>query len=110
MTDGIDIHLTRLIEAVNSPDWWAIGITVVNALIMVWLGVKQYRLQQQQTYIQEYQTKLQERQTKHQEYEIYRDLYKTISDVQIEIFYFLFMSVCQQCHQKKMVFICLVTR
>ena len=87
---GNDQILQELVEAVNSPDWWAIGITVVNALIMVWLGVKQYRLQQQQTYIQEYQTKLQERQTKHQEYEIYRDLYKTISDVQIEISNFLF--------------------
>lgn len=35
------IYLDKLIEAVeelNSPDWWAIGITVVNALIMIWLG------------------------------------------------------------------------
>lgn len=47
----IKIYLDKLIEAVeelNSPDWWTIGITVVNALIMIWLGWKQYKLQEQQ--------------------------------------------------------------
>lgn len=58
----IKIYLDNLIEAVeklNSPDWWTIGITsaitVVNAAIMVWLGWKQYTLQQQQFRTQEYE-------------------------------------------------------
>lgn len=61
------ILLHRLVEEVeklNSPDWWIIGITVVNALIMAWLGWRQYKLQKQQT--------------KAQEYEIYRKLYRSI--------------------------------
>ena len=49
------IYLDKLIEAVNSTDWWAIGITVVNALIMIWLGWRQYKLQQQQTKQQDYE-------------------------------------------------------
>lgn len=58
--------LKELVESVNSPDWWAISITVVNALIMVWLGVKQYKLQQQQKKVQEY--------------EVYRTLYAMIME------------------------------
>ena len=38
------ILLNKLVEAVDSPDWWAIGITIVNALIMAWLGWRQYKL------------------------------------------------------------------
>ena len=53
------IDSSQLVEAVNSPDWWTIGITsaitVVNAAIMVWLGWKQYKLQQQQFRTQEYE-------------------------------------------------------
>ena len=52
------IYLDKLIEAVdklNSPDWWTIGITVVNAIIMIWLGWRQYKLQQQQTKQQDYE-------------------------------------------------------
>ena len=52
------MYLDKLIEAVeelNSPDWWTIGITVVNALIMIWLGWRQYKLQQQQTKQQDYE-------------------------------------------------------
>ena len=52
------ILLEKLIEAVNSPDWWSIGITAVittiNAVIMVWLGWQQYQLQKKQTSIQYY--------------------------------------------------------
>lgn len=61
-----DQILQELVDAVNSPDWWAISITVVNALIMVWLGVKQYKLQQQQKKVQEY--------------EVYRMLYAMIKE------------------------------
>ncbi len=53
------VDSSQLVEAVNSPDWWTIGITsaitVVNAAIMVWLGWKQYKLQQQQFRTQEYE-------------------------------------------------------
>lgn len=48
------IYLDKLIEAVNSTDWWTIGITVVNALIMIWLGWKQYKLQEQQNKLARY--------------------------------------------------------
>ena len=56
----IKIYLDNLIEAVeklNSPDWWTIGITIVNALIMIWLGWKQYKLQKEQSKSQEYAIK-----------------------------------------------------
>lgn len=50
--------LQELVEAINRPDWWTIGITsaitIINATIMVWLGWRQYKLQKQQTYAQEY--------------------------------------------------------
>ena len=55
MTDESKILFEQLIEAINSPDWWTIGITVVNALIMIWLGWRQYKLQQQQTKQQDYE-------------------------------------------------------
>lgn len=68
-------------EAVNRPDWWTIGITsaitIINAAIMVWLGVKQYQLQKQQT-------KLQEQQNKQQEYEVYRSLYVIIKEINLQ--------------------------
>ena len=60
--------LQELVEAVNRPDWWAIGITAVNALFLGWLAWRQYKLQRQQN-------KFVERQTKQQEYEVYRSLY-----------------------------------
>lgn len=64
------ILLHRLVEEVeklNSPDWWVIGITVVNALIMVWLAWRQYQLQKQQA--------------KFQEYEMYKDLFLFVKDI-----------------------------
>ena len=72
------IYFDNLIEAVeklDSPDWWAIGITVVNALIMIWLGWKQYTLQKQQTNAQEFST--------------YRDLYNVIKEANFQIDNFL---------------------
>lgn len=77
--------INRLIESIdklNSPDWWTIGITIVNALIMVWLGWRQYKLQQRQT-------KLQEQQTLQQEYDIYSRLYKLVKSADVEIDHFL---------------------
>ena len=61
----------QLIDALDGPDWWSIGITIVNALIMVWLGISQY--------------KLQKRQTEAQEYEIYKRLYMLLVQVHNEV-------------------------
>ena len=79
------ILLNRLVDEVeklNSPDWWVVGITVVNALIMAWLGWRQYKLQKQQT-------KLQEQQVLQQEYDIYSKLYKLVKRADVEIEHFL---------------------
>ena len=74
--------LQELVEAVSRPDWWAIGITAVNAVIMAWLAWRQVRLQRQQT-------KLQEQQIRQQEYAIYSQLYKLVRSSNIEINNFL---------------------
>ena len=79
------ILLNRLVEEIgelNSPDWWIIGITVVNALIMAWLGWRQYKLQQKQT-------KQQEQQILQEEYDIYSKLYKLVKRADVEIEHFL---------------------
>lgn len=68
----------ELIDALNGLDWWSIGITIVNALIMVWLGISQYKLQKRQT-------ELQQRQTEAQEYEIYKRLYMLLVQVHNEV-------------------------
>ena len=65
-----EILLNRLVEEVeklNEPDWWVIGITIVNAAFMAWLGWRQYKLQQQQTKIQEH--------------EVYKSLYSLINSI-----------------------------
>ena len=82
MEQEIQVVLSELIEVISRPDWWTIGITVVNAAIMVWLGWRQYKLQQQQT-------ELQKRQTEAQEYEIYRRLYLLVNNANNEIDEFL---------------------
>ena len=68
----------QLIDALDGPDWWSIGITIVNAMIMVWLGSSQYKLQKRQT-------ELQQRQTEAQEYEIYKRLYMLLVQVHNEV-------------------------
>jgi hypothetical protein len=82
MEQEIQVVLSELIDAIRRPDWWTIGITVVNAAIMVWLGWRQYKLQQQQT-------ELQKRQTEAQEYEIYKRLYLLLLNANNEIDEFL---------------------
>ena len=82
MEQEIQVVLSELIKVISRPDWWTIGITVVNAAIMVWLGWRQYKLQQQQT-------ELQKRQTEAQEYEIYRRLYLLVNNANNEIDEFL---------------------
>lgn len=79
MESEILIRLSELIDAIDRPDWWTIGITgaitIVNAAIMVWLGVNQY--------------KLQKRQTEAQEYGIYKSLYVLLVQVHNEVNEFL---------------------
>lgn len=75
-------RLAEEVEKLNSPDWWIIGITIVNALIMAWLGWRQYKLQQRQT-------ELQKQQILQQEYEIYSQLYKLVKRADVEIDHFL---------------------
>ena len=48
--------LIEAVEKLDGPDWWAISITVANALIMIWLGWKQYMIQKEQKKVQEYDT------------------------------------------------------
>ena len=82
MEQEIQVVLSELVKVISRPDWWTIGITVVNAAIMVWLGWRQYKLQQQQT-------ELQKRQTEAQEYEIYKRLYLLLLNANNEIDEFL---------------------
>ena len=82
MEQDIQVALSELIDVISRPDWWAIGITIVNAVIMIWLGWRQYKLQQQQT-------ELQKRQTEAQEYDIYRRLYLLVNNANNEIDEFL---------------------
>ena len=65
--DSNAIMMEQLVDAVNGPDWWTIGITIVNAAIMAWLGWRQYKLQQQQT--------------KQNGYELYRQMYAIIREI-----------------------------
>ncbi|MBP3565849.1 MAG: hypothetical protein J6J77_09510 [Alistipes sp.] len=95
------IYLEKLIGAVDSPDWWSIGITAVNALIVVGLTIwqlclnrkqtkiqerqnelqeQQLKIQEQQNQLQKVQTELMEQQTKAQEYAIYKPLYSIVKD------------------------------
>ena len=83
MENETNILLSELVEAVSRPDWWAIGITAVNAVIMAWLAWRQYQLQKQQT-------KLQEQQIRQQEYEIYSRLYKLVKMADDKIDFFLY--------------------
>ena len=106
--DGVSGQLELLAENATNPDWWSIGITVVNAAIMIWLGWKQNELQQQQLKLQEqqneiqkYQTKLQEQQVRAQEYEILKRLYILVSNANRLIDNFiedLDMSLWEPCY------------
>lgn len=86
MDNESKILIEKLIEAIDSPDWWAIGISlvvaIINLSIMFWLGWRQYQIQRQQTY-------LQEQQIQKQEFEIYSQLYKIVKKADVEIDYYL---------------------
>lgn len=55
-----------------------IAITIINAAIMTWLGINQYKLQK-------LQTELQRRQTEAQEYEIYKRIYLLLVQTHTEV-------------------------
>lgn len=78
MESDLQLLIAKLVDLAKHPDWWSFGVTCVNAIIMIWLGFNQYRLQKQQT-------ELQKRQTEAQEYELYRRLYLLVSQVDTEI-------------------------
>ena len=86
------IYLEKLIEAVDSPDWWNVIATFVAAFVaavITWIFGKrqekllqqQLKLQEQQNDIQKYQTKLQEEQIQQQEYELYRRMYTQVFEM-----------------------------
>lgn len=75
-----EILINRLINAIESPDWWIIGITLVNAIFMAWLGWRQYKLQKQQIY--------------QQEYNIYSRLYPIVEEMDRIINCYLLYSYC----------------
>lgn len=83
MEPEIQILLNELINNTNKPDWWTIVITLVNATIMIWLGVNQYKLQKRQTHAQEYQ--------------IYKNIYSLISNTNYEM-QTLLPTITNICH------------
>lgn len=96
-------EMAKIVEAINSPDWWSVIATifaaVAAAVITYVLGRRQNRLQEQQLKLQEQQNRLQEQQLeiqKHQnelqeqqiraqEYEVYKRLYILLSNANREI-------------------------
>ena len=48
------IYLDKLVEAVNSPDWWTILLTAINTIAVIVIAVAQIRLQKRQAKAQEY--------------------------------------------------------
>lgn len=83
-----EILINRLINAIESPDWWIIGITLVNAIFMAWLGWRQYKLQKQQIY--------------QQEYNIYSRLYPIVEEmdriINCYLFYLLYSYCTKESH------------
>ena len=62
-----------------------ISITAINAIVMMWLGWRQFKLQKHQTELQRQQTEFQRRQTAAQEFEIYKSLYLLLVQVHNEV-------------------------
>lgn len=70
-------NLDGHVEAINSPDWWMIVLTIINIVAFGFVARTQIFLQKQQT-------KLQERQAKQQEYEVYRSLYVLVEKINFQ--------------------------
>ena len=87
MENETNILLSELVEAVSRPDWWAIGITAVNAVFVIVLTLWQLCLNKRQTKIQERQNELQAQQVKLQEqqniiqgYEMHRMMFRFVHE------------------------------
>ena len=88
------IYLEKLIEAVDSPDWWNVIATFVAAFVaavITWIfGKRQEKLQQQQLKLQEQQNELQKRQTEAAEFELYKRLALIIKEIHFEAKFVMF--------------------
>ena len=61
------ILFDRLIEAIDSPDWWTIALTIINTIAVIGIAIVQIRMQK--------------RQTKLQEHDMYKKLYSLIYSI-----------------------------
>ena len=77
------ILFNRLIEAIDSPDWWIIALTIINTIAVIGIAYMQIRIQRQQI-------KLQKRQTEAQEYELYRNLAYIVKEIHFESEFVIF--------------------
>lgn len=85
MNEETNILLAELVEAVNRPDWWAIGITAVNAVIVIGLTLWQLCLNKRQTQIQERQNELHQQQIRLQERQNeYQEIQTKLMDLQVK--------------------------
>ena len=67
MDNESKILIEKLIEAIDSPDWWIIILTVINIIAFIFVAITQIKLQKQQV--------------QQQEYAIYRQMYIKIDNI-----------------------------
>lgn len=67
MDNETKILIEKLIEAIDSPDWWIIILTVINIIAFIFVAITQIKLQKQQV--------------QQQEYAIYRQMYINIDNI-----------------------------
>ena len=72
------ILLNKLVDAIDSPDWWAIVLTAINTIAVVVIAFMQIKIQTQQT-------KLQKRQAETQEYELYKKMASIIKKIHLDV-------------------------
>lgn len=77
-------NIVKAIEKLDSPDWWSIAIAsviaVVNAGFMIWIGIRQNKLQKQQNELQERQIEVQEQQNYIQGFEMHKMMYRFVME------------------------------
>ena len=67
MDNESKILIEKLIEAIDSPDWWIIILTIINIIAFIFVAITQIKLQKQQV--------------QQQEYAIYRQMYINIDNI-----------------------------
>ena len=77
------ILLNRLIEVIDSPDWWTIALAIINTIAVIGIAYMQIRIQRQQT-------KLQKRQTEALDYGLYRNLAYIVKEIHHESKFVIF--------------------